>query len=92
MPSWSDLQSDLNTVAPDQRGDHIANKLQASIASVAKHYDRNILYYAKALTLYHLSTIAFEMGPMVKAVISSNGQFWIKGLEMQPNMQQIPQQ
>ncbi len=32
------------------------------------------------LTLYHLSTIAFEMGSAVKLVVSSNGRLWIKNM------------
>ncbi len=36
----------------------------------------------EVLTLYHLSTIAFEMGPAVKSVISSNGRLWIKSMQM----------
>lgn len=32
------------------------------------------------LTLYHLSTIAFDMGPAVKSIISSNDRLWIKTL------------
>ncbi len=37
------------------------------------------------LTLYHLSAIAFEMGPAVKSVISSNGRFWIKNMQAESN-------
>ena len=37
----------------------------------------------EVLTLYHLSTIAFEMGPAVKSVVSSNGRFWIKNMQME---------
>jgi len=36
----------------------------------------------EVLTLYHLSTIAFEMGPAMKSVISSNGRLWIKNTQM----------
>ncbi len=32
------------------------------------------------LTLYHLSTIAFEIGPAVKSVMSSNGSLWVKNI------------
>lgn len=35
----------------------------------------------EVLTLYHLSTIAFEMGPAVKLVSSSNGRLWIKNMQ-----------
>lgn len=30
------------------------------------------------LTLYHLSTLAFEMGPALKFILSSNGRMWVK--------------
>ncbi len=46
MPSWSDLQEDLDGIEPDQRGGHIAQKLRESVAAVANRYDRNVLYYA----------------------------------------------
>ena len=36
----------------------------------------------EVLTLYHLSTIAFEMGPAMKSVISSNGRLWVKNTQM----------
>ena len=32
------------------------------------------------LTLYHLATIAFEQGPALKTVVSSNGRMWVKNL------------
>ena len=32
----------------------------------------------EVLTLYHLSTIAFEQGPALKSVVSSNGRMWVK--------------
>ena len=48
MPSWSDLQEDLNRIEPDQRGDYIAQKLVESVKAVAERYDRNILYYASS--------------------------------------------
>ena len=31
--SWSDLQEDLNRIDPDRRGDHIAEKLEESLAT-----------------------------------------------------------
>ena len=34
------------------------------------------------LTLYHLSTIAFEQSPATKSVMSSNGRMWIKNMEV----------
>lgn len=34
----------------------------------------------EVLTLYHLSTIAFENGPASKFVMSSNGRMWIKNI------------
>ena len=33
-----------------------------------------------ALTLYHLSTIAFEQGTATKSVISSNNRLWVKNI------------
>lgn len=33
------------------------------------------------LTLYHLSTIAFDHGPAVKSVTSSNGRMWVKNIQ-----------
>ena len=45
----------------------------------------------EVLTLYHLSTIAFEMGPAAKSVVSSNGKLWIKNLEMEVVVQQAAQ-
>jgi len=36
-----------------------------------------------ALTLYHALTIAFENGPATKAIISSNGSWWMKNISMQ---------
>ena len=35
------------------------------------------------LTLYHLSTIAFEQSPAVKSVLSSNGRMWVKNLQQE---------
>lgn len=35
-----------------------------------------------ALTLYHLSTLAFQSGPAVKSVFSNNGNLWVKNLSM----------
>ena len=46
MPSWSDLQENLNGIEPDQRGRHIAAKLGESVAAVA---NRHLLYYASSL-------------------------------------------
>ena len=34
-----------------------------------------------ALTLYHLSTTAFEKGPAVKALLSTNGRLWVKNAQ-----------
>ena len=45
----------------------------------------------EVLTLYHLSTIAFEMGPAAKSVMSSNGRFWIKNMQMEVVVQQPSQ-
>ena len=45
----------------------------------------------EVLTLYHLSTIAFEQGPAIKSVVSSNGRMWVKNLEIGVTVQQPPQ-
>ena len=36
----------------------------------------------EVLSLYHLSTIAFEQGPAVKTVLSSNGRMWVKNMQI----------
>ena len=43
----------------------------------------------EVLTLYHLSTIAFEQGPALKSVLSSNGRMWIKNLQVGPPPPQV---
>ncbi len=43
------------------------------------------------LTLYHLSTIAFEMGPAAKSVMSSNGRLWVKNMQMEVVVPPSPQ-
>ena len=45
----------------------------------------------EVLTLYHLSTIGFEMGPATKLVVSSNGKLWIKNPQMEVVVQQSAQ-
>ena len=45
----------------------------------------------QVLTLYHLSTMAFEMGPAAKLVMSSNGRLWIKNMQMEVVVQPLPQ-
>ena len=42
----------------------------------------------EVLTLYHLSTIAFEMGPAAKSVMSSNNRLWVKNMSMEVVVQQ----
>ena len=37
----------------------------------------------EVLTLYHLSTLAFEIGPAIKLVVSSNGRLWVKNANTQ---------
>ncbi len=37
----------------------------------------------EVLSLYHLSTIAFEQGPATKTVLSSNGRMWVKNMQME---------
>ena len=48
MPSWSDLQDELNGIDPASRGDHIAEQARQCTARIAGHYDRNVLYYASS--------------------------------------------
>ena len=45
----------------------------------------------EVLTLYHLSTIAFEMGPAAKSVMSSNKRLWVKNVTMEVVVQQPAQ-
>ena len=44
----------------------------------------------EVLTLYHLATIAFEQGPAVKSVLSSNGRMWIKNIQQPGVAQDVP--
>lgn len=46
MPSWFDLQGELNRIEPENRGDHLAERSRQAIGRIAQHYDRNVLYYA----------------------------------------------
>ena len=48
MPSWSDLQDELNRIEPDKRGDYIAESSRQLVALIAQRYDRNVLYYASS--------------------------------------------
>lgn len=48
MPSWSDLQDELNGIEPENRGDHIADRLRQLAALIGERYDRNVLYYASS--------------------------------------------
>ena len=48
MPSWSDLQDELNSIDPGDRGVHIAEQTRQCTARIAAHYDRNVLYYASS--------------------------------------------
>lgn len=36
-----------------------------------------------SLTLYHLATLAFENGPATKIVVSSNGNMWVKNVQIE---------
>ena len=38
-------------------------------------------FQEEVLTLYHLATIVFEIGPATKSVISSNGNLWVQNME-----------
>ena len=48
MPSWSDLQHELNRIKPEKRGGIVARKSRESVGRIARHYDRNVLFYASA--------------------------------------------
>ena len=48
MPSWSDLQAELNGIEPEKRGDHIADRSRQLAALIGARYDRNVLYYASS--------------------------------------------
>ena len=60
MPSWSDLQDELNGIEPEQRGDRIAGRLRQLAAIIGQRYDRNVLYYASS----------FLQKPHVPALVS----------------------
>ena len=36
-----------------------------------------------SLTLYHLATLAFENGPATRIVVSSNGNMWVKNIQIE---------
>jgi len=46
------------------------------------HLEDDEMLQEEALTLYHLSTIAFELGPATKSVVSSNGRLWVKNMQL----------
>ena len=48
MPSWSDLQDQVNAVPPEQRGDFIAEKARESTSLIGQRTGRNVLYYASS--------------------------------------------
>ena len=48
MPTWSELQDELNQVSPEKRGDFLAKKSHQSMTRIADLYKRNILYYASS--------------------------------------------
>ena len=48
MPSWSDLQNELNGIEPEKRGEFIAQRAHESTALIAQRYGRNVLYYASS--------------------------------------------
>ena len=48
MPSWSDLQDQLNAVEPDKRGTFIADRARQLTTAIAGRYNRNVLYYASS--------------------------------------------
>lgn len=45
MPSWSDLQDELNNIGSEERGEFIAERCRDTTATIARRYNRNVLYY-----------------------------------------------
>ena len=79
MPSWSDLQDELNRIDRNE-----ARQQQLRVIDLED--DQGL--QEEVLTLYHLSTIAFELSPAAKSVVSSNGRLWIKNMQMEVVVQQ----
>ena len=48
MPTWSDLQDQVNALPPDRRGDFIAEKARESTSLIGQRTGRNVLYYASS--------------------------------------------
>ena len=48
MPSWSDLQDELDRIEPDKQGSFISKRLEEYTALIGQHYERNVLYYASS--------------------------------------------
>ena len=61
MPSWSELQDELDRVKPAKRGEFVANETLESTARIAELYERNVLYYASS----------FLQKPQVPGILTS---------------------
>lgn len=48
MATWSDLLDELNGTPVAERGHFITERSRASAQRIAKHCDRNVLYYSSA--------------------------------------------
>lgn len=48
MPSWSDLQDELDRIEPDKQGSYISKRVEEYTALIGQHYERNVLYYASS--------------------------------------------
>ncbi len=48
MPGWSELLDEFKGITPENRGQFISDSVSDAVERIAKHYDRNVLYYASA--------------------------------------------
>ena len=48
MPSWSDLQSELQGLDSASREDYLTLKMKELASQIAERYDRNVLFYASS--------------------------------------------
>ena len=83
--NWNDSADQARKVAEhfggSQHGSHGRrigrDEIKQQMIEVVDLEDDQVLQ-DNVLTLYHLSTIAFDMGAATKFVVSSNGRLWVK--------------
>ena len=83
--NWNDSADQARKVAKhfggSQHGSHGRrigrDEIKQQMIEVVDLEDDQVLQ-DNVLTLYHLSTIAFDMGAATKFVVSSNGRLWVK--------------